>query len=520
MKKFWTVILVLIVVGGLILSACAAPAPGTEQPAAPGTGKPAAPTMEKKYGGTLKIITNSGLSQIGYAPTVSGAMTFFVNPCMEGLLWQNALTGEFTPMLAASFEQDPNGKFITLKLRPGIKFHDGTDCNAQAVKSYLELKKVDLPGWLSAVASIDIIDQNTIKLNTTTIDLLLYGQLAEDISSPTHLAKGKDAVQYQPVGTGPFKFADYKRDSYLKYARFDGYWGGKPYLDGVEYIFVPDEMTVIAAFLAGEANVIHSVNQKDASELKAKGYTIATQWSLHWGLAPDSSNTDSPYAKKQVREAIDYAIDKESIAKSLGYGLMQSMDLAVPSQMRGYTPNIGRRYNPEKAKQLLSEAGYPNGFETTISIRPGTTKDALVAAQSQLAKVGITAKLDSPDMGRYTSLEKTGWKNTLFHIQMMYGEPIEYYLERTWSKARKDYVSTARPAGFDDMINKLVAETNPKKSDPLLKDLVKMMNDEAMYSPLVIIGQSSAVAPDIHDFGIRKTNSVRFERLHETWIGK
>jgi peptide/nickel transport system substrate-binding protein len=448
-----------------------------------------------------------------------GAMASLNVPCLESLVWHNVVTGEYTPWLAESWEEDPNGKFVILKLRKGVKFHDGTDFNARAVKDYLELKRKDMPGWLGSVSSIDIIDEHTVRLNTTRIDLVIYTELQEYMASPTHLAKGKDAVAFHPVGTGPFKFADFKRDVHLKYERFDDYWGGKPYLDAVEFVFVPDTETALAALLAGEAEIIGSIQFKDIATLERAGFNFIAIQSTQCLLAPDTANPDSIYANKKVREAVEYAIDRKEIAKSLGYGHMQPMDLFAPSNVDAYIPGLGRQYDPGKARKLLEEAGYPNGFETKIVANPFAIRDVIVAVQGYLAKVGIIASVDFADMGRYTSLRNTGWKNTLFYVHGVYGQPLEYYTYRTWGRVWKDYVSVARPEGFYDLIDKMVAETDAATRKPMLEQLVKLVHDDATLIPLVTWEQVGAISPRVHDIDLYQEHMIRWH-IHKTWLSK
>jgi peptide/nickel transport system substrate-binding protein len=446
-------------------------------------------------------------------------MAMFNVPCLESLVWHNTVTGEYTPWLAESWEEDPDGKFIILKLRKGVKFHDGTGFNAKAVKDYLELKRKDMPGWLGSVSSIDIIDEHTVRLNTTHIDLIIFTELQEYMASPTHLAKGKDAVAFHPVGTGPFKFADFKRDVYLKYERFDDYWGGKPYFDGFEFVFVPDTATQLATLMAGEADHLRGIQFKDIATLKTAGFNLISMPQVQCLLAPDTANPDSIYANKKVREAVEYAINREEIAKSLGYGYMQPMDLFAPRSVSAYIPGLGRQYDPGRAKQLLAEAGYPNGFETTIVANPYANRDVMVAVQGYLAEVGIKAKVDFADMGRYTSLRNTGWKNTLLYVHGVYGQPFEYYTYRTWGRVWKDYVSVARTEGFYDLIDSMVAQTDAEARKPMMEQLVKAVHDDVTVIPLVTWDQIDAVSPKIHDIDIYTEHMIRWH-IHKMWKGK
>jgi len=454
---------------------------------------------------------------------MAGSMNWLTNPCYEALISQNLIIGELTPQLAERWDQDPEGKYITLYLRKGVKYHDGTDFNAKAVKDYLELKMKDMPGFLSEVESIDILDEHTVKLNTKHISLITLVSLQEPISSPTHLAKDRDSILYHPVGTGPFKFAEFKRDVSLKYVRFDDYWGEKPYLDGFELIFVPDATTQIASFLAGEAHGLSRLGVKDAETLKAAGFKVVSigKPSSYCGFAPDTANPDSPLANKKVLAAIEYAINREEIAETLGYGYWEPHDYIIPNDIEGYDPDSARKYDPDKARELLAEAGYPNGFETTIITSPNAYMDMIVAVQGNLAEVGIKARIDAADMGRHSSLRNTGWKDSLLYVHGVYGNPFEYYFYRTWAAERKDYVSAARPDGFDELLNKIIFEMDTEARSKMMVQLAKMMSEESMYLPLIAITSLGGLSPDVHDYGqfTKSASDFNFQE-YNTWLSK
>ena len=216
--------------------------------------------------------------------------------------------------------------------------------------------------------------------------------------SPTSLKTlGNDAMTH-PVGTGPFSFVSYQPDTSIKFQKFDGYWQkGKPYLDGIEFDFIADPVTALASFEAGEAQAIENLGPKDVSDLIATGkYNVTLSPAYVAALAGDSAHSDSPYANISVRRAISYAIDNQAIAKTLGFGLIPSTNQLQPPDGLAYNPKVvGYPYNPDKAKQLLSEAGYPNGLQTKITFTSGATnQDLFTAVQSYLQAVGIKATLD------------------------------------------------------------------------------------------------------------------------------
>ena len=219
--------------------------------------------------------------------------------------------------------------------------------------------------------SVEVLDDYTVKVNLKQYQNSILGSMAVSdvfVSPTAYNTKGIDWARYNPVGTGPFKFVSFARDVSLKFTKFDGYWQkGLPYLDGIENAVIQDPMTRAATFQSGDGNVISSADARTASDLGARGYDVISQANGYAVLLPDSANPDSPFAKQKVREAVEYAIDKAAIAKALGYGFWTAdYQATIPTGMAYNSDITGRLYDPQKAKQLLAEAGYPNGFDTTI----------------------------------------------------------------------------------------------------------------------------------------------------------
>lgn len=326
-RTFWIVLLGLMIIG--LLAGCAQPAatsttaPPTSKATAQASISPTAPASQQpKSGGTLKLSYASGPLTLGDSPTMTGRNYFFVLPTLEFFVEQDS-NGDPLPKLATSWEIDPNGKFTIFHLRKGVKFQDGTPWNAQAAKVNLEAFMaapiISLPG----VTSVEVVDEYTVRLNTTSYSDVVIANLTAPISSPANLAKGMDAIKLSPVGTGPFKLVDFARDTHVKYQKWDGYWDqGKPYLDGIEINIIPDSSTSSATFQRGDTQWIDQPNVPVGVDLKAKGYPYSYIVGNELGLAPDSNNPNSIFANVKVRQALNYAINRKPIAESVGRGFL------------------------------------------------------------------------------------------------------------------------------------------------------------------------------------------------------
>jgi peptide/nickel transport system substrate-binding protein len=327
MRKYFFISLAAVLIIGLLLSGCAKTTTSTTATTkattattttqAATTPTTTTPTVTPQYGGTLKIISNPGVTNLGYPGAINGSNDgSYRQPALEELLTYDLKgSGKVVPWLATGWAYNSDFTTLTFTLQKGVKFHDGTPFNAAAAKFSLDLILNSTLVDLKTVSSIEAVDDYTLRLNLKTYDSALLISLASYLCpmvSPTAVqAMGKDAAMLHPVGTGPFKFVSYTRDVGIKYEKFTDYWQkGKPYLDALEFVFISDPVTQLASLKAGEAQILRAISTTDAAALKATGkYTLATQEMAVDCLAGDSAHPDSPYAKLQVRQAIAYAID-------------------------------------------------------------------------------------------------------------------------------------------------------------------------------------------------------------------
>ena len=455
---------------------------------------------QPQRGGTLRIITDGVPTNFGHPKEIRGGKAP-VFGCLEQLINLDD-QGNVIPMLATSWDTDPVNKTITYHLRKGVKFHDGTEFNAAAAKWNLEqrLATKQISGG-EYITSIEAIDAYTVRINVNQYSALFptFYPFLSLMYSPTAIqTKGEEWARANPVGTGPYKFAEYRRNAYLKFTRFDDYWGGKPYLDGVEFRIVPDPMTASASIRAGEADAWTSttgLTAKEVVDLRQMGFKATYIPGFMMNLIPDSANPDSPYSKKGVREAIEYAIDKAAMAKTLGYGLMDAAyQMAVPTSA-GYNRDYkGRSYDPAKAKTLLAEAGYPNGFKTKMIIQSSALyRDAATALQAYLMAVGIDAQLDVADTARFNSLTwdtsgKNTWKDSLILSNM----PLDPGLLFTdmfirYFKPGARFASLARPPEFAALVAKGYTATDTATVRSWNQQMVKQLADNATVIPILTI---------------------------------
>jgi peptide/nickel transport system substrate-binding protein len=464
------------------------PAPTAAAPTVSAAPSPSS-TSQVQTGGTLNIIgTGIPSENLGYIATATPRWNPTLPwPCVERLIYWNN-TGLFTGVLATDWKWSADALSLTLTIRKGVKFHDGTALDAKGVKYLLDLVKDSNRTELKSVSNIEVVDDYTVKINLKAFDSLLLSDLATTAGamvSPTALQKfDMNYNVANPVGTGPFKFVSWQRDVNLKYSKNPDYWQpGKPYLDGVTFIFTADSRTARASFLAGDGQIL-GTGPSDAAELAKNGnYNIVSAVGPLVALAPDGKNADSPFNKLEVRQAVSYAIDINPMVKTLGYGYLIPTNQVATSGMWNYNKDVkGYPYDPKKAKDLLTKAGYPNGFKTTIYYETDYSDiaGACTAIQDSLRQIGIEATLQGNTMAKMTDIQTKGWNNGLVATRATIGmnySPINS-VKRNFSVQGTNYISVAHPDAFESLLKQAIAEPDQAKLTKIMQDLNKVMIDD------------------------------------------
>jgi len=331
------------------------------------------------------------------------------------------------PELAESWENPDDTTFI-FHLRPDVKFHNGRPLVAEDVKySFERIKDPDVGSpWasqLELIQSIETPDERTVVIKLSKP----FGAFMSTIAStwaaivPKEEVEANGDLQQVMVGTGPFMLKEYVEETRTVLKANPDYFEGAPLVDGITYLIIPDEASRIAALRTGE---IHMTSLSDAASAglaaRSEGVKVVSQPTTDYYLLGINTARE-PFTDIRVRQALSLAIDRQAVVNSVFFGegmvtgpIVPTLgDWAVPPEkLPYYQPNI------EKAKELLAEAGYPDGFETTITASPRFPEFTSIALvlQSQLKKVGIKASLDQVEWG--TFIKK--WKERDFDTFVSY----------------------------------------------------------------------------------------------------
>jgi peptide/nickel transport system substrate-binding protein len=328
---------------------------------------------------------------------------------------------ELQPGLAKDWEFVDDGNAMILYLEEGVSFHDGTPFNAEAVKFNLEryINPTGIVIWdlTDALASVEVMDEYTVRLNFTEPNINMIYNLAQDpgfMISPTALQEeGEEWISQHPVGTGPYVFESWEPGTEVVMVRNENYWReGLPMLDQINWKILVDNSVRSISLTTGEIDIETFVPPKDVAALE-KDENV-NLWVQPGGLAMVTFNhTEPPFNVKENREAVRYAIDYGAIGDIIYYGLSdEPTGGPFPTGMWPYDPSRPKLTRDlDKARELLAAAGNPDGFSVDIVYEPDDIGQQLAeAVQASLSEVGINVNLIKTDFARFIEILQTDRK--------------------------------------------------------------------------------------------------------------
>ncbi len=366
---------------------------------------------EPKQGGTLTYVLSSDIVSFDPHATrelVSGV----VNAQMFDYLTRLDENGQAQPSLAESWEISEDNLTWTFHLVQGVKFHDGTPFNAEAVKKNLDrILHPDsvLPSKrLIAGIEVKVVDESTFQIVTENP----FGPLPQNLShyslgmiSPAALDQYDDQELAQnPVGTGPFKFVSYKPAESIVLERNEDYWGQVSYVDQVTFKPVPEPATRVVMLETGEADIVTKIPAVEVERLNGVEGVTVNVVPFNRVFYVMMHNQRAPLDDPKVRQALNYAVDKQAIADNVFQGLVSVATGPISSKVFGYAETPRYEYDPEKAKALLAEAGYPDGFTLKFFVPQGRYlggEESSTAIQAYLAAVGVQAEIEVLEWAAY-----------------------------------------------------------------------------------------------------------------------
>jgi peptide/nickel transport system substrate-binding protein len=360
-----------------------------------------APLDEVDRDATLRVAYGISVSRLDpHRATIRNDLTT-LGPIYDRLVEFNP-QGELVPMLASDWEFNEDATVLDMTLREGVTFHDGTPFNAEAVKANIERAKT-LEGStvapdLAGVSDVEVVDDTHVRLNLAEPDVSILGILSDRAGMMISPAAFDQDLEAVAVGAGPFKLAEYRPGDVTVYERYDDYWDPDVALvKQLEIHVVPDANTRLNGLQTGQFDLINPTASQYDQASALPGFKVTTSPGL-FAINMGMNRTRSEFDDVRVRQAVYHAIDRESICQAILLGQCEVSVQPFPDGYWAANPDITSdryAYDPDKARELLAEAGVPDGFSFTFMIPAALPPyDAIgEVIQAQLAEVGITADL-------------------------------------------------------------------------------------------------------------------------------
>jgi peptide/nickel transport system substrate-binding protein len=371
----------------------------------------------------------------------------------EGLIKVDS-QGNFVPGLARSWSVSPDGLTYTFQLQQNVKFHNGEPFNAAVAKWNLDRAKFKQtvnphPEYFRGIRQINAPADDVLEIVLQDVDALFIAHLAEGDAVMLPM-KGFESAKSNPVGTGPFKFVKWVRGDRVEMERFDGYRNPElPYLDRVTFKFISDASAQIAALKAGDIDVIGYIAAPESAMALSKDPRFKVFAGTTTGeVIMSTNNKATPFDNKKVRQAMAYAIDRQTVVDLVMFGYGTPIG-SHWSPSTPYYKDLTHKfpYDPAKARALLAEAGYPDGFDAVIKLPAiySYSKRAGEVIADMLGKVNIRLKIEIVEWGQWIEriFKKKEYQLTMIgHVEAwdigIYANP-DYYFQYDSQEFRDAY---------------------------------------------------------------------------------
>lgn len=490
----------------------------------PAFGNAALAQAKPKRGGILKVAMPTAPANLD--PLLGGqdTETKYLFAIYDTLVAWDFQTLEAKPQLATDWNY-PDPKTLVMNLRQGVTFHDDTPFNAEAVKVHLDRGK-NLPassakGDLSTIDSVTVTGpyQITIKLKQADSSLpLILSDRAGMINSPTAVTKLGDAYPRNPVGTGPWKFSRWVENEVVSVVRFDKYWQGPVYLDGIDYKAITDPNTAARSVIAGENDIAHRLFPQQKTIADRAGKTVQT-------ISPTLTcyqvvfNVAKTLKDVRLRQAINLAVDRDAFNKVTQLGLGTPASTLMPTGYWAHDNRLDNYYahDPAAARKLVADAGYANGVDLELYgyiDQAAQQRSELLIEQLRQAniRVKLVAGLNSDINGRFFAKGEgdiclTAWGGR--------AEPAQTFLTM-YSKG--GFTNTGHiepPAPVVQLLNDIIATSDQTQRAIAFKKLEQQVLANALSCSLYFAPEINVIAKRVRGY---VPNLVGKPKFNDVWL--
>ncbi|GAB4451985.1 MAG: ABC transporter substrate-binding protein [Armatimonadaceae bacterium] len=512
----------LVIMASAVAAVSLAGCPGGGGEGGNGTTPAGGGTASSGRPGVLRYPLSAEPTTLDPALVRDGVTIDFIQQTYEGLVgWDEK--SDVVPLVAAEMPQvSEDGKTYTFKIRQGAKFHNGRQITAEDVKYSLTRsldRRLNSPvamnylddiagakelfdGKATELSGVKVVDPQTVQITLTAPRAYFLGKLTyptgyivpkEEVEKGDKTEQGAFTItEKNSVGSGAFKIKEYRRGDILILEANPEYWGGAPKLSTIERPIVTDTKTVRNLYDAGELDYV-VLEKGDYEQIKddASYADQVKKWdrasTFYLGM---NQVAYKPFQDKRVRQAFAHAINKEPILQQVLLGINERAEGVVPKGLFSYDPEFkGLAHDTEKAKQLLADAGYPNGQglpPMTLYFRekqPDLRKTAEVI-QQQLAEIGVNVNLQEMEWGAYLK-KNENFETELFHMRWGadYLDPQNFLSLLLTTKAPENYTGYSNPQ-YDALCRQADAENNREKRVALYRQAEKIVVEDAPWVPL------------------------------------
>jgi peptide/nickel transport system substrate-binding protein len=459
--------------------------------------------------------------QLTWAIHVSLAPTWFdpaetpgiITPFMVMYALHDAMVkpmpaGPHTPSLAESWSTSEDNLSYDFVIRQGVKFHNGDPVTAEDVKfSFERYRGANGTMMKARVAAIEALDARHVrfKLKDPWPDFLTFYSSASGagwIVPKKYVEKvGPDGFKKAPIGAGPYKFVSFTPGIELVFEAFDGYWRKTPNVKRIVFRSIPDESTRLAAMKRGEVDIAYSIRGELAQELEqTPGMSLkAPVPGSQWLYFADQWDPKSPWHDVRVRQAANLAMDRKGINQALTLGKSRLTNSIIPEFFEFYWQPPAPVYDPAKARQLLAEAGHPNGFDAGEYFTDTSYANVAEVLLNNFAEVGIRAKLRPLERAAFfKAYAEKSLKNIIQGGSGAFGNAatrLEAFVVKGGNYAYGNYPD------IDAMFQQQGVELDKKKRTAILQKMQQLVHERSIYAPIWLLGFINGVGPRVGESG-------------------
>ncbi len=519
--------LALVLGTGLLLAGCNSGTTTTTAPAVGGsTTESTAPPETGGNAANDTFTYAQGADPRGLDPALvdDGESSKVISNIYEGLLKYAADSTKVEPSLAESWQVSPDGLSYTFKLKQGVKFQDGTDFNAEAVKFNIDRQippkaTADMsygPFVYGSVKDVVVVDPSTVTINLTQKNTAFLANLAMSLAapivSPKALTDGSNSVMENPVGTGPYKFVKWNKGENVVLVRNDDYWGEKAKTKNVIFRIIPDNSARVLALNAGEVDMIDGIDATVVNTITQGGNKLFEAPGMNVNYMAYNTTTEM-FKTVEARTALSQAINVEELVQSLYQGYSEKATTILPTFVPGYDATVKQvGYDPAAAKAGLAKAGITKvhmiAYSNPRPYNAATGATLAAAIQGYLQKVGVEATIDTFDWTTYKEKVKAGDFDIGFYGWIGDNGDPDNFLNLLADKDPTMNIARWQDPKYIADIKAALAMPNGPERDAAYGAMEKYVAERAVWLPISHAKTLAGYRPNVSGFIYHVTGNV------------